>query len=273
MTNIIVYDDGGSPFAARAWWLLQYAGFKNSFIALEGFEAIKEAGFPVDNVYARTPVELQYHLQWDEKIYAPRQFVEETVAGETASVLLDARSAERYRGEQSQLIRLPGAKLASRKWNMFVLNEQWERFPCGQVSDGKLLVFALVNPSVFEGFATTTIMSANFEKTVAYQHLVQHGHTFRLHKAITSKLLYTGHNNGHLLTVHYAVEDGNWSKRRREKQVQVGADTYSVNDLVVSGALDLFGDDQFAWLANKDIEGKDPSVARHQVAPYAAWTE
>ena len=76
------------------------------------------------------------------------------------------------------------AKLASRKWDMFVLNEQWERFQCGQVTDGKLLVFGLIDPSVFDGFATTTIMSANFERTVAYQHLVQHGHTFKPHKAI-----------------------------------------------------------------------------------------
>ena len=48
--QILIYDDGGSPFAARAWWLLQYAGFKNSFIAIEGFEAIKEGGIPVDAI-------------------------------------------------------------------------------------------------------------------------------------------------------------------------------------------------------------------------------
>ena len=57
--HIIVYDDGGSPFATRAWWLLQYAGFNNSFIALEGFEAMKEAGLPVDN---RTPEPLGLQL-------------------------------------------------------------------------------------------------------------------------------------------------------------------------------------------------------------------
>ena len=117
--QIIVYDDGGSPFAARAWWLLQYAGFKNSFIALEGFEAMKEAGIPVDN---RTPEPLRTSVspQWDETIYASRQFVEETVAGKTASILLDARSAERYRGEKEPIDpiagRIPGA-----------LNFDWEQ--------------------------------------------------------------------------------------------------------------------------------------------------
>jgi thiosulfate/3-mercaptopyruvate sulfurtransferase len=117
--QIIVYDDGGSPFATRAWWLLQYAGFKNSFIAIEGFAAMKEVGFPVDN---RTPEPLPTSVspEWDETIYAARQFVEETVAGETASILLDARSAERYRGEKEPIDpiagRIPGA-----------LNFDWEQ--------------------------------------------------------------------------------------------------------------------------------------------------
>lgn len=117
--HIIVYDDGGSPFATRAWWLLQYAGFTNSFIAHEGFEAMKSAGLPVDNLIP-WPQQTSVSPRWDESIYAPRQFVEETVAGKTASVLLDARSAVRYRGEHEPIDpiagRIPGA-----------LNFDWEQ--------------------------------------------------------------------------------------------------------------------------------------------------
>lgn len=117
--HIIIYDDGGSPFAARAWWLLQYAGFTNAFIALEGFAALQEAGVAIATMPTQ-PIKTAVTPKWDESIYASRQFVEETVAEKTASALLDARSAERYRGEVEPIDpiagRIPGA-----------LNFDWEQ--------------------------------------------------------------------------------------------------------------------------------------------------
>lgn len=116
--SIIVYDDGGSPFATRAWWLLQYAGFKKAVIALEGFEAIKEYGIPVDN---KVPQAKRTFVspEWNESIYATRDFIEQAVSGEAKAVLLDARAVERYRGEVEPLDpiagRIPGA-----------LNFDWE---------------------------------------------------------------------------------------------------------------------------------------------------
>ncbi len=105
--SVVVYDDGGSPFATRAWWFLQYAGFKNSFIVVEGFDEIKAAGIPCDQGMP-APVRTSVIPLWDEAIYASRDFVEETVAGETKSVLLDARAANRYRGEIEPLDRIAG---------------------------------------------------------------------------------------------------------------------------------------------------------------------
>ena len=160
------------------------------------------------------------------------------------------------------------AKLASNRWDLFVLNEQWERFQTGQITDGKLLVFGLIDTAIFGGFSTTTIMSANLECTAAYQYLVQCGHTFQPHKAIASKLRFTRHANGDLLTIHYAIEGGNWSKHKRDRQIEVAGDSYSVNELIICGALDLFDDEQFVWLANNDIEGKDPFGGRGIKLPH-----
>ena len=177
--------------------------------------------------------------------------------------------ATNRRGDQVHaLFQEFAAKLASNRWDLFVLNEQWERFQTGQITDGKLLVFGLIDPMVFDGFSTTTIMSANLECTAAYQYLVQCGHTFQPHKAIASKLRFTSHANGDLLAIHYAIEDGNWSKHKRDRQIEVAGDSYSVNELIICGALDLFGDEQFVWLANKDIEGKDPFGGRGIKLPH-----
>ncbi|MDN4608696.1 sulfurtransferase [Sporosarcina highlanderae] len=116
---ILVYDDGGAPFATRAWWILQYAGFKNSFIAIEGFDQLKTLGVAVSDEFTK-PLPSKVVPKWNESIFASRQFVEKTVAGETGNVLVDARSAERYRGEVEPIDpiagHIPGA-----------LNFDWEQ--------------------------------------------------------------------------------------------------------------------------------------------------
>lgn len=117
--EIIVYDDGGSPFAARAWWILQYAGFKNAFIAIEGFSAFKDLGVSLSHE-AVHPSPSFVEPDWQDELLATRKIVEETVRGDLENVLLDARSAERYRGEVEPIDpiagRIPGA-----------LNFDWEQ--------------------------------------------------------------------------------------------------------------------------------------------------
>jgi len=109
---IVIYDGGGSPFATRAWWLLQYAGFKNVHILLEGFETLKEVGIPVTSEVSR-PERTSVTPAWNEEIYASRDYVQDIVSGKTESTLLDAREAKRYRGEIEPLDkvagRIPGA--------------------------------------------------------------------------------------------------------------------------------------------------------------------
>jgi hypothetical protein len=160
-------------------------------------------------------------------------------------------------------------RLKSDRWNMFVLSEQFERFQRDEVSDGKLLVFGLIDPRIFDGFASVAIMSANLQRTIVYQHLVQAGHSFATHEAIEKRLRFRKHENGDLLTIHYAVDDGNWSKHKRDKSVLVEGETFSVNDLIVGGAMELFGEEEFVWLANKDIEDTAPFEGAGIMLPHS----
>ena len=105
--KIIVYDDGGSPFATRAWWILQYAGFKHAVVSLEGIDALKAAGIPIDSNL--TEVEkTSVTPNWQDHLLVLRPEVEEIVAGNRCSTLVDARANARYRGEQEPLDRIAG---------------------------------------------------------------------------------------------------------------------------------------------------------------------
>lgn len=105
--SIVVYDDGGNPFATRVWWVLQYAGFTNARIALEGFKEMQEMGISVTDEIP-TIEATSVTPQWNEELYASREFVEKIVAGEEQVALIDARAAKRYRGEHEPLDRIAG---------------------------------------------------------------------------------------------------------------------------------------------------------------------
>lgn len=104
---IIIYDDGGSPFATRAWWILQYAGFTNASIALEGVQKMQEYGIPMDTQIPQ-PEKATISPNWNETIYANREDVEEIVQSDESNLLLDARAANRYRGETEPMDKIAG---------------------------------------------------------------------------------------------------------------------------------------------------------------------
>lgn len=166
--DIIVYDNGGSPFAARAWWILQYAGFKSARISYEGFEAIEKAGIPVTSEVSQL-TKTTVQPNWNEAIYAARPYVEGIVAGKNESLLLDARAANRYRGEVEPLDsvagRIPGA-----------LNYDWEQL----VSDGAFL-FNEETKNQLDQIATsakevTVYCGSGVSATPVYAMLAHYGH-------------------------------------------------------------------------------------------------
>ncbi|MFI5930658.1 sulfurtransferase [Actinoplanes sp. NPDC051494] len=94
--GVVVYDNSGGLAAARAWWLLRWAGVGTTRILDGGLAAWVDAGYDVATGDAgpRQPSDIVLspgHL--------PTLTADEAAALPGPGVLLDARAGERYRGE------------------------------------------------------------------------------------------------------------------------------------------------------------------------------
>ncbi|MFP3356648.1 sulfurtransferase [Planococcus sp. SIMBA_143] len=122
--SIVVYDQGGSPYAARAWWLLSYAGFEHAFISRVGFDELKQQGIATSTEstsYSASSITPEF----DDSLLATRKDVQQIVDGKELGVLIDARSAERYAGINEPIDavagRIPGAR--NYDWSQLVSND------------------------------------------------------------------------------------------------------------------------------------------------------
>ena len=118
---VVVLDDNGGMAAARAWWLLRWAGHENVLLLDGGLKAWEAAGYRLDGaddpIPAPTPGDVQLGsghmpvLDMDQAGEFPQR-----------GVLLDARAGERYRGEQEPVDpragHIPGAMSAPTTENL-----------------------------------------------------------------------------------------------------------------------------------------------------------
>ena len=92
---VVVYDDGDAMSAACGWWTLRYLGHPDVRVLDGGYRAWARAGLPVTTAEP-APVSGDFTA-------APGQMPVLDAAGAQAvartGLLLDARAAERYRGE------------------------------------------------------------------------------------------------------------------------------------------------------------------------------
>ncbi|MEY9964533.1 thiosulfate/3-mercaptopyruvate sulfurtransferase [Streptacidiphilus sp. MAP12-16] len=93
--EVVVYDAATSASAARAWWLLRWAGHRRVRVLDGGLAAWSAAGLPVDQAVP----------QDGRGDFAPAPGALPTLDADAAAalagsgLLLDARAGERYRGE------------------------------------------------------------------------------------------------------------------------------------------------------------------------------
>ncbi len=96
-SRVVVYDDSGAMAAARAWWLLRWAGLTDVRILDGGLGAWRAAGHPVQTGEV-TPVPGDVVLTPGQLAVVEADDVARLAAA-TDAVVLDARAGERYRGE------------------------------------------------------------------------------------------------------------------------------------------------------------------------------
>jgi thiosulfate/3-mercaptopyruvate sulfurtransferase len=94
-TPVVAYDDAGGLAAARAWWLLRWAGLSDVRLLDGGLAAWRSAGLPLETGEV-TPEPGDVVLAGGAM---PTVDADATAALARTGVVLDARAGERYRGE------------------------------------------------------------------------------------------------------------------------------------------------------------------------------
>jgi thiosulfate/3-mercaptopyruvate sulfurtransferase len=105
-TPVVVYDAQGSPYAARAWWLLRWLGHDDVAVLDGGVAAWRAAGGSMSAQAPPSPARGEpYPLRAPA---LPTLDVQAVQAGLGRLNLVDARAGERFRGEVEPLDRAPG---------------------------------------------------------------------------------------------------------------------------------------------------------------------
>jgi thiosulfate/3-mercaptopyruvate sulfurtransferase len=93
---VVVYDDLGNTAAARAWWLLRYAGVAQVRLLDGALGAWRAAGLPLESGIPSGPPPGEVVLGADGLPVTDADGAAELAV---TGLLLDARAGERYRGE------------------------------------------------------------------------------------------------------------------------------------------------------------------------------
>lgn len=97
--HVVVYDDWTSMAAARAWWLLRWAGIERVQILDGALPAWRAAGYPVQTGEVSPPPG-DVVLTGDRMPVVDIDLVAHLAAGATGGELvIDARATERFRGD------------------------------------------------------------------------------------------------------------------------------------------------------------------------------
>lgn len=98
--QVVAYDAGPGPYAARLWWMLRWLGHRDVAVLDGGFARWVAEGRPVSNAIPQARPAPFEAAPGDRPV--PAEEVEAHL-GQPDQLVLDARSPERFRGENETL--------------------------------------------------------------------------------------------------------------------------------------------------------------------------
>jgi thiosulfate/3-mercaptopyruvate sulfurtransferase len=100
-TQIVVYDDAGGAFAGRSWWLFRCLGHDNVAVLDGGIQQWQRQGYALTTHLPHIkPASFRAYL--NPNLWLSASQVEDGIASRRIK-LIDARTPERYRGEQEPI--------------------------------------------------------------------------------------------------------------------------------------------------------------------------
>lgn len=105
-TTVVAYDDQGGMGAARFWWLMQYAGHTNTYVLDRSYSHWVEEEFPITDEIP-TPLMKQMIIDREPNQLVHLEEIKQQLRNEHVA-LVDARSYERYAGENEEVDAVSG---------------------------------------------------------------------------------------------------------------------------------------------------------------------
>jgi len=105
-TQVVVYDDAGGAFAGRLWWLLNSLGHPKVAVLNGGIENWLKQGYPLTTTLPTIPP-TPFRPYLNPTYWLTATQVQNKLAKKSIC-LIDARTPERYRGEQEPIDPIAG---------------------------------------------------------------------------------------------------------------------------------------------------------------------
>lgn len=112
-TRVVVYDYGSGAIAARLWWLLRWMGHRDVALLDAGYAGWVRAGFVVSSEMPQV-APVTYTGTADNRMVVTTNEVQQRLGQADGVLLLDARDADRFRGDREPIDpvagHIPGAR-------------------------------------------------------------------------------------------------------------------------------------------------------------------